>query len=290
MRVFHQCFLMIVLLTSYIICFLPPSVSAFTVAVTSVSMDQPNARSYNRIHHRNGIMKQPKFAPQRNIDISQLPMSPSGIDQWPQVAQTAVFFGVYGLLGAATVPTVTMIDSLSKSMFGLERWRNWFVDTSLPLALGIFYSLAGSGHFLAADAFCDIYPPKGTWGIWYLPGSASFHVAWTGLVELFGGAGLLLGVVARTLWLDQIEMQEDNSDAAILKLIQPFSAAMLLALTLIVTPANIYMYTHGAIMGAGDPLDLSFHYIRFAMQVLLLSLLFVLAKDSFFYAWGDELD
>ena len=66
---------------------------------------------------------------------------------------------------------------------------------------------------------------------------------------------------------------------------------MLFLLTVLVTPANIYMYTHGAVMGADmPPLDVSFHYIRFVIQVLLLSTLFVLAKDGLFFAWGDELD
>ena len=43
-------------------------------------------------------------------------------------------------------------------------------------------------------------------------------------------------------------------------------------------------------MGPMPPLDLSFHYVRFVVQVLLLSTLWILAKDSFFFVWGDELD
>ena len=51
------------------------------------------------------------------------------------------------------------------------------------------------------------------------------------------------------------------------------------------------MYTHGVTMGDSmGELAVSFHYIRFAVQVLFLSLLFVIAKDSFFFTWGDELD
>ena len=34
---------------------------------------------------------------------------------------------------------------------------------------------------------------------------------------------------------------------------------------------------------------LTFHYVRFAVQCVLLGLLATLAKDSFFYAWGDEI-
>jgi hypothetical protein len=37
-------------------------------------------------------------------------------------------------------------------------------------------------------------------------------------------------------------------------------------------------------------LPLAFHYVRFAVQCVLLGLLATLAKDSFFYAWGDEIE
>jgi len=70
----------------------------------------------------------------------------------------------------------------------------------------------------------------------------------------------------------------------------PAAAALgLFVLTWAVTPANVYMYTHGATMGTG-PLPLAFHYVRFAVQCVLLGLLATLAKDSFFYAWGDEIE
>eukprot|EP00591_Stephanopyxis_turris_P010164 CAMPEP_0195514420 /NCGR_PEP_ID=MMETSP0794_2-20130614/5814_1 /TAXON_ID=515487 /ORGANISM="Stephanopyxis turris, Strain CCMP 815" /LENGTH=200 /DNA_ID=CAMNT_0040642663 /DNA_START=272 /DNA_END=874 /DNA_ORIENTATION=- len=198
--------------------------------------------------------------------------------------QASVFIGIYVMLTVATIPTIKSIDALSNTM-GLERWRNTFVDTSLPLLLGLFYVCAGIGHFALADSFKDIYPPIGTWGIWYLPGSATFHVAWTGAVEALGGGGLLYGAIRNLLG-----MEEDYDHTAISKLVLPLSALALFALTIVVTPANIYMYTHGATMGDMGPLHLSFHYVRFAVQVLILGLLFAIAKDSFFFAWGDELD
>jgi len=64
-----------------------------------------------------------------------------------------------------------------------------------------------------------------------------------------------------------------------------------LYLNLINYEQDIYMYSHGATMGESmGELAMSFHYIRFVVQVLFLSLLFVIAKDSFFFTWGDELD
>ena len=222
--------------------------------------------------------------PPFNSDSTHLQMSPSGIDELPIIYQSSIFLGIYTMLSISTIQSIKLIDSLSKGI-GLETWRNVFVDKLLPLLLGILYTTAGIGHFTNSVAFCSIYPPVGTWGIWYLFGSVDFHVAWTGVVEILGGSGLLVGSV-RSLW-----NMEDDDDGLVLKLMKPASAVMLFILTVLVTPANIYMYTHGAVMGVDmPPLDVSFHYIRFVIQVLLLSTLFVLAKDGLFFAWGDELD
>lgn len=213
-----------------------------------------------------------------------LAASPSGIDELPELVQASAFFGTYVALGLTTYPTTKLLEAMSKSI-GLEKWRNNVVDTTLPLVLGLLYLSAGIGHFSNSEAFCDIYPPRGTWGLWYLPGSAEFHVAWTGVVEALGGAGLIFGGIRSIM-----EPEDANENLAI-NLVKPVCALTLFLLTIVVTPANIYMWTHGATMGPDmGQLDISFHYIRFAVQVLLLSLLITLAKDSFFFAWGDELD
>ena len=215
----------------------------------------------------------------------QLSASPSGIDTLPQIAQAGVFFGVYLSLALATAPATKVLEVVSKSVIGLEKWRENVIDTTLPLLMGLLYLTAGIGHFTNSHAFQDIYPPTGTWGIWYLPGSAEFHVAWTGVVEILGGSGLMLSA-ARSI----LASEEDDDESLAINLIKPISALTLFVLTVLVTPANTYMYTHGATMGDMPPLDLSFHYVRFAVQVAFLSLLITLARDSFFFAWGDELD
>ena len=106
-------------------------------------------------------------------------------------------------------------------------------------------------------------------------------MAWTGIVELLGGSGLLIGVLR-----DMLDIEEDGW----MNFIQPLSASVLFVLTVVVTPANIYMFTHGAVMGDMEPLGLSFHAVRFGVQVLLFSLLVTLVRDGFFFAWGEELD
>mmetsp|Transcript_44141 Transcript_44141/g.92819 ORF Transcript_44141/g.92819 Transcript_44141/m.92819 type:complete len:288 (-) Transcript_44141:349-1212(-) len=214
--------------------------------------------------------------------------SPSGIDEWSQLSQAAVFFGTYASLALATYPCTKLLETLSQSVIGLERWRIYVIDSTLPILLGTFFFVAGMGHFLAGEAFREIYPPPGTWGIWYVPGSAAFHVAWTGVVEILGGAGLLFGGIRDAFGLSEEEEEEGN---LIYNFLKPISASILFLLTLLVTPANIYMFTHGAVMGDNmAPLGMSFHVVRFAIQVQFLTLLLTLARDGFFFAWGDELD
>ena len=197
-----------------------------------------------------------------------------------------VFFGSYAALALITYPTTKLLEIFSQSVIGLEKWRIYVIDSTLPILMGLVYLLGGIGHFAAAESFQDIYPPVGTWGIWFVPGSAAFHVAWTGIVEILGGAGLIYSGIR-----DAIGSDDDAEEVNTLQnFIKPICASILFLVTILVTPANIYMFTHGAVMGDMAPLDMSFHAIRFAVQVVFITMLFTLARDSFFYAWGDELD
>ena len=108
----------------------------------------------------------------------------------------------------------------------------------------------------------------GTWGFWALPGSSDFHVAWTGVAELLGGSGLLLGVLLGTM--DQSRW----SDLLV------WAARAVLLLVLSVSPANIYMYTHGAVMPGitPDELPLGWHVGRFVAQAGVMSVLLTVAR------------
>jgi len=277
------------------------NVSAFTPttrpAMNNVNIGNKSSRTISFVSQR---QQQQQRQHQASISTNNgntllsmtMTSSPSGIDQLPELVQAGVFVAYYITLIVTTIPTIKILDVVSSSkVIGLERWRGWFIDTTLPLLIGTLFLTAGIGHFIQKESFLSIYPPQGTWGFWYLPGSANFHVTWTGIVEALGGSGLLLSVITTTLLgLDEkLDKQGKETLSLFLKLLKPLSALMLFLLTLLVTPANIYMYTHGATMGDAV-LDVSFHYIRFGVQVMFLSLLFILAKDSLFFVWGDELD
>merc|ERR1712238_550337 len=88
----------------------------------------------------------------------------------------------------------------------------------------------------------NIFPSRNAWGIWGIPGNAEFHVKWTGLVEVIAGLGLLVGGAFDALapvWYTSPNLFTAAG-------LDSDSAAALLLLSICVTPANIYMYTHGA--------------------------------------------
>lgn len=192
-------------------------------------------------------------------------MAPSGIDALPIVEQAAVFTSIYAGLGATTLASLTSVAALSRFELFRQWQRSWFV-------LGLIFALVGVTHFTAEEGYVSIFPPIGTWGLWFLPGSPKFHVRWTGAAEVLGGLGLLVGGVAAEL----------APESKVAKL-RGVSAAALAGLVLAVTPANIYMYTHGAEMvglGPPGPLPVTFHYVRFVLQVALLTILGDLARKE----------
>lgn len=210
-----------------------------------------------------------------SAEAAQMPLAPSGVNGLPESEQALVVLAIFAVLGLGSLALLALFDQLKRAL--PEGWFSAWQRT-WPL-LGFIYMAAGSAHFTAKDAFESIYPPPGTWGFWYLPGSAEFHVAWTGVAELLGGAGLFLGAIVLAL-----------ADAfnwtlpPIVRELHVLSALGLLVLTLVVSPANIFMYTHGAQMVGLTPGDATIpvegHYIRCVLQVLLLSILWRYYVDN----------
>eukprot|EP00638_Chattonella_subsalsa_P006932 CAMPEP_0117758650 /NCGR_PEP_ID=MMETSP0947-20121206/15516_1 /TAXON_ID=44440 /ORGANISM="Chattonella subsalsa, Strain CCMP2191" /LENGTH=183 /DNA_ID=CAMNT_0005578901 /DNA_START=384 /DNA_END=935 /DNA_ORIENTATION=+ len=171
-------------------------------------------------------------------------------------------------LVAGTAVFSAGLDSLEATFPGFfAAWK-----TTWPL-LGPGFVLAGVSHFTLHEDFCNIYPPKGTWGFWYLPGSPSFHVNWTGVIEILGGVMLTIGGISAAFG---IELPTEMS------LFLPDGALLLCALTYVVSFANIYMYTHGAILPEAmkevGEVPIAGHIVRGILQVILLSLFWQMGR------------
>ena len=222
-----------------------------TFAVAHSAYVAPHARSAPRISRR---------------ILSPLAVAPSGIDALPDTLQQAAFASTYAALGVAAFASATAYESAREKSTSVwwDRWETWSA-----FSLGITLVFAGRSHFTQPEAFKAIYPPIGTWGFWALPGSSDFHVAWTGVAEILGGAGLLASCAQRVA-----------SAPSELPRLLPSAARAALLLILTVTPANIYMFTHGAIMPGviEGELPLNWHAGRFIAQAIVLSVLLTLSE------------
>lgn len=205
-------------------------------------------------------------------DGCQLP-SPSKINTFPKPVQAKIFVGIFAALFLGTDAVSSVLGGLTANYEWLQEFRyTW------PLGLGLIYLAAGITHFTVENEYCNIYPSKGTWGLWYLPGSPEFHVRWTGVAEILGGASLSAGGIIDKFFPVYYNSPNIISSAGLM----PDSAALLFLLTVAVTPANIYMYTHGARLPMnGPPVPLGFHAVRGAFQAVVLALLYQLGAPTF---------
>ena len=111
----------------------------------------------------------------------------SGVNTLSEPIQVAIVLGIFAALGVSSVAFSSFLDTITLNFEWVQSWRY-----SWPL-LGLVYAAAGVTHFTLQEQYENIYPSKGSWGIWYLPGSPEFHVKWTGVAEILGGVGLLIG-------------------------------------------------------------------------------------------------
>jgi len=203
--------------------------------------------------------------------------SVSGINTKDELTQAFVVKAVFLSLGAATYLFSSGLAGLES--FGEANFASQyeFFRATWPISFGLIFSLAGVTHFTVKEEYENIVPTKGAWGVWNIPGSKSFHVAWTGVAELAGGLGLLAGGLSH--WITSLSSILPSLTSAGL---ESDAAAALFVLTLAVTPANIFMYTHGAKLPMdSDPLPLQFHAVRWVMQVVLLGFLYQIGQETF---------
>ena len=166
---------------------------------------------------------------------------------------------IFAALGAGTASLLAGLSSLEA--FLPSGWYATWQSSWAPF-LGLAFAAAGISHFTILQDFCNIYPGRGAWGFWYLPGTASFHVKWTGIAEIAGGVGLALGGLGV------------GTDVGL----ERAAAAGLFILTLTVTPANIYMFSHGAQLPEGLEVPIAGHAIRGFLQCVLLAFFWTLAN------------
>jgi uncharacterized membrane protein len=174
-------------------------------------------------------------------------------------AQTAVLLAVWAGIGALTVGWCSNLGpEVDHALPTVMSWSR----ATWPV-IGLTYVAAGAAHFALPGGFKDMFPHKGAWGWWNLPGSPEFHVAWSGVAEIVGGLGMASGA----MWF------LDTPDW-----LAPTSAYGLFLLTLAVTPANTYMFTHNAPGPLPENADESMqtlpwygHCARAMLQVFLLA-------------------
>jgi len=198
--------------------------------------------------------------------------SPSKVNSLPEPIQAGIVLGIFGAMVVATVPFSGFLSSMTTQYEWVQTWRY-----SWPL-LGAIYAAAGVTHFTIQEEYENIYPTRGAWGFWYLPGSPAFHVKWTGAAEVLGGVGLLLGVAIDAFLPVYNNIPDIITEAGIAS----DSAACLLLLTATITPANIFMYTHGARLPKDGPeVPIVGHAIRGVMQIVLFGLLYQMGEGTF---------
>jgi len=201
--------------------------------------------------------------------------SVSGVNTKGKLTQALTVKAIFLSLGVGTYLFSSVLGGFSEFMGASFPWQYEFFRGTWPITFGAVFSLAGITHFTLADEYENIVPTQGAWGIWGVPGSRAFHVAWTGAVELLCGLGLLASGVSSFAGMDGLKLLTGAG-------LESDCAAALAVLTILVTPANIFMFTHGAKLPMdSDPLPLQFHAIRWAMQVVLLGFLYQMGQGTF---------
>lgn len=221
-----------------------------------------NHQYEHKIQHANALYCTSQVEQGVGVEGCKLP-SPSRINTFSPPLQALSFISISSLLYLGTLAILSgfsIFESLNPDLFA--SWKNTFS------ILGLFFIAAGISHFPLKKEFINIYPSPGAWGFWYLPGSADFHVAWTGIAEFILGLGLIIGSI--------LNVQFSNSSN-----LSSLSALGLLLLTIAVTPANIFMLTHGARLPmSGPPVGIQFHVIRLLIQCLLFAQFYTLAQPT----------
>jgi len=144
--------------------------------------------------------------------------------------------------------------------------------TVLPYVLSSTFIAAGIAHFVLEETFVAFVPPLGTWGgLWQIPAPLSeklgltygqYHSFWSGIAEVVVSSSLIA------------------TTAGVIDL-GPIPAYLMYLLTLAVTPANIYMFTHNPDVPVIPPVTYPYaHGGRGVLQCALMGVFYKLAVHS----------
>lgn len=186
--------------------------------------------------------------------------------------QQIVFVAAFAALAVGTNLFIQLWHGPGLALLGNEGYSN-IRETIFPLVFGSIFAIVGILHFVFVENFARIVPPFGTWGgLWQVPAPfheklgityEEYHSYWTGIAEFVGGFWLLAGALG---FAPSTELP----------------AFLLFVLTVGVTPANLYMFTHDANPGGAVP-RLAYpagHIARFLLQCGLLSNFWIMAHHS----------
>jgi uncharacterized membrane protein len=153
----------------------------------------------------------------------------------------------------------------------------------LPYILSSAFIAAGISHFVLEDTFTSFVPPKGAWGgLFIIPAPFSkqlnltykqYHSFWTGIAEIIVGTSLIV-TTSGVLGGENHYYNLNNPT---------IPSLFMYILTLIVTPANIYMYTHNPVVPRIPPLPYPYGHIgRGILQMALLGVFYKLTIHSYY--------
>lgn len=201
-------------------------------------------------------------------DVDEKPDPSVLVSSKDDLTQQLVFFSAFALLAAGTNLCINLWQGPGVQLLGTEFFA-LIRETIFPIVFGSIFAFVGVAHFVLVENFARIVPPLGTWGgLWQAPAPFAkelgvtyeeYHSYWTGIVEFVGGIWLFAGGLGLT-----------NPE-------EP--ANLLFFLTIAVSPANIYMFTHDAEPGGSAPrLEYPWgHFTRFWLQCGLLSNIWIMA-------------
>jgi uncharacterized membrane protein len=226
----------------------------------------PRLHQSTRLRHGNQSHNKDNDGDELNV-VQDPQLISSQIDD----VQRLVFVSAFALLGVGTSLCIDLWYRYGRDvLLGAENFH-FIRGTVFPISFGVIFALVGVLHFWFVDNFANIVPPRGTWGgIWQLPapGLEQLNLSYaaylsyvSGIVEFFGG-----------VWLVWAGLQS-GSNAVIVP------ASLLFLVTIAVSPANLYMFTHDAQPGGIIPkLPRPYgHFGRFILQCGLLSNFWIMA-------------